>query len=29
MSTDLTTYDEHVARLDRGEPSTLAFRVDA
>jgi 4-hydroxy-4-methyl-2-oxoglutarate aldolase len=26
---DLTTYDEHVARLDRGEPSALAFKVDA
>ena len=26
---DLTSYDEHVARLDRGEPSALAFRVDA
>ena len=26
---DLTTYDEHVARLDRGEPSALAFEVDA
>jgi 4-hydroxy-4-methyl-2-oxoglutarate aldolase len=26
---DLTTYREHVARLDRGEPSALAFRVDA
>jgi 4-hydroxy-4-methyl-2-oxoglutarate aldolase len=25
---DLTTYDEHVARLDRGESSALAFRVD-
>ncbi len=25
---DLTTYDEHVARLDRGESSSLAFRVD-
>ncbi len=26
---DLTNYDEHVAQLDRGEPSALAFRVDA
>ena len=26
---DLTTYGEHVARLDRGEPSALAFKVDA
>jgi 4-hydroxy-4-methyl-2-oxoglutarate aldolase len=26
---DLTNYDEHVAALDRGEPSALAFRVDA
>jgi 4-hydroxy-4-methyl-2-oxoglutarate aldolase len=26
---DLTTYDEHVARLDQGEPSTLGFKVDA
>lgn len=26
---DLTSYGEHVARLDRGEPSALAFRVDA
>jgi 4-hydroxy-4-methyl-2-oxoglutarate aldolase len=26
---DLTTYAEHVARLDRGESSALAFRVDA
>jgi regulator of RNase E activity RraA len=26
---DLTTYEEHVGRLDRGEPSALAFRVDA
>jgi 4-hydroxy-4-methyl-2-oxoglutarate aldolase len=26
---DLTTYAEHVARLDRGEPSALAFKVDA
>jgi 4-hydroxy-4-methyl-2-oxoglutarate aldolase len=26
---DLTTYEEHVARLDRGEDSALAFRVDA
>jgi 4-hydroxy-4-methyl-2-oxoglutarate aldolase len=25
---DLTTYREHVARLDRGEPSALAFDVD-
>jgi hypothetical protein len=25
---DLTTFDEHVGRLDRGEPSALAFRVD-
>jgi regulator of RNase E activity RraA len=25
---DLTTYGEHVARLDRGEPSALAFKVD-
>jgi 4-hydroxy-4-methyl-2-oxoglutarate aldolase len=25
---DLTTFDEHVASLDRGEPSALAFRVD-
>jgi 4-hydroxy-4-methyl-2-oxoglutarate aldolase len=24
----LTSHDEHVAALDRGEPSTLAFRVD-
>ena len=26
---DLTNYDEHVASLDRGETSALAFRVDA
>jgi regulator of RNase E activity RraA len=26
---DLTSHDEHVAALDRGEPSALAFRVDA
>ena len=26
---DLTNYGEHVAALDRGEASTLAFRVDA
>ena len=26
---DLTTYAEHVARLDRGEPSSLAFDVHA
>jgi 4-hydroxy-4-methyl-2-oxoglutarate aldolase len=26
---DLTNLDEHVAALDRGEPSSLAFRVDA
>jgi regulator of RNase E activity RraA len=26
---DLTNHDEHVAALDRGEPSALAFRVDA
>jgi 4-hydroxy-4-methyl-2-oxoglutarate aldolase len=26
---DLTSYDEHVAQLDRDEPSALAFRVDA
>jgi 4-hydroxy-4-methyl-2-oxoglutarate aldolase len=26
---DLTNHDEHVAALDRGENSTLAFRVDA
>jgi regulator of RNase E activity RraA len=26
---DLTNYDEHVAALDRGETSALAFRVDA
>jgi 4-hydroxy-4-methyl-2-oxoglutarate aldolase len=25
----LTNFDEHVAALDRGEPSALAFRVDA
>jgi 4-hydroxy-4-methyl-2-oxoglutarate aldolase len=25
----LTNHDEHVAALDRGEPSALAFRVDA
>jgi 4-hydroxy-4-methyl-2-oxoglutarate aldolase len=25
---DLTNHAEHVAALDRGEPSTLAFRVD-
>ena len=25
---DLTSYAEHVAALDRGEPSSLAFRVD-
>jgi 4-hydroxy-4-methyl-2-oxoglutarate aldolase len=25
---DLTTYEEHVARLDRGESSALAFKVD-
>jgi regulator of RNase E activity RraA len=25
---DLMTYREHVARLDRGEPSALAFDVD-
>ncbi len=25
---DLTNHDEHVAALDRGEPSALAFRVD-
>jgi 4-hydroxy-4-methyl-2-oxoglutarate aldolase len=26
---DLTSYDEHVAALERGESSALAFRVDA
>jgi 4-hydroxy-4-methyl-2-oxoglutarate aldolase len=26
---DLTNHEEHVAALDRGEPSALAFRVDA
>ena len=26
---DLTTYAEHVARLDAGEDSALAFRVEA
>jgi 4-hydroxy-4-methyl-2-oxoglutarate aldolase len=26
---ELTNLDEHVAALDRGEPSSLAFRVDA
>jgi regulator of RNase E activity RraA len=26
---ELTNYGEHVAALDRGEPSALAFRVDA
>jgi hypothetical protein len=26
---DLTNHDEHVAALDRGEASALAFRVDA
>src|SRR3954463_3952678 len=26
---DLTNHGEHVAALDRGEPSALAFRVDA
>ncbi len=26
---DLTNYAEHAAALDRGEPSALAFRVDA
>jgi 4-hydroxy-4-methyl-2-oxoglutarate aldolase len=26
---DLTNHDEHVAALDRGEDSALAFRVDA
>jgi regulator of RNase E activity RraA len=26
---DLTNHREHVAALDRGEPSSLAFRVDA
>lgn len=26
---DLTNFAEHVAALDRGEPSALAFRVDA
>jgi hypothetical protein len=25
----LTNLDEHAAALDRGEPSALAFRVDA
>jgi hypothetical protein len=25
---DLTNYAEHVAALDRGEPSALAFRVE-
>jgi hypothetical protein len=25
----LTNHDEHVAALDRGEASALAFRVDA